>query len=228
MSSNSQTQDGRSEQAAEERRRKRKERAAKSRTPEPKDIVSGAGQPLDVGVRRELEEQLGHDLSRVRLHTGRDAGQLTELLGADAVAVGQDIFFREGAYRPGTADGQRLLAHELLHTVQNPDGLGALRAGRDPGAVSLPQQAIEREAESAAQDLARPAAAHESAPEVEEGQATPRLAAVRHRRRRPEPAGADRPRHPRRPADELGRALAARRPGGPLEAHAPATRAAAR
>ncbi|WTP56436.1 DUF4157 domain-containing protein [Streptomyces phaeochromogenes] len=173
MSSNSQTQDGRSEQAAEERRRKRKERAAKSRTPEPKDIVSGAGQPLDVGVRRELEEQLGHDLSRVRLHTGRDAGQLTELLGADAVAVGQDIFFREGAYRPGTADGQRLLAHELLHTVQNPDGLGALRAGRDPGAVSLPQQAIEREAESAAQDLARPAVAQESAPEVEEGQATP-------------------------------------------------------
>ncbi|MEU8862439.1 eCIS core domain-containing protein [Streptomyces umbrinus] len=173
MSSNSQTQDGRSEQAAEERRRKRKERAAKSRRPEPKDIVSGAGQPLDVGVRRELEEQLGHDLSRVRLHTGRDAGQLTELLGADAVAVGQDIFFREGAYRPGTADGQRLLAHELLHTVQNPDGLGALRAGRDPGAVSLPQQAIEREAESAAQDLVRPAAAQESAPEVEEGQATP-------------------------------------------------------
>ncbi|QQM44435.1 eCIS core domain-containing protein [Streptomyces liliifuscus] len=172
-SNNSQTQEDRSEQSAEERRRKRKERAAKARTPEPKDIVSGAGQPLDVGVRRELEEQLGHDLSRVRLHTGRDAGQLTELLGADAVAVGQDIFFREGAYRPGTADGQRLLAHELLHTVQNPDGLGALRAGRDPGAVSLPQQAIEREAESAAQDLVRPAATQESTPEVEEGQATP-------------------------------------------------------
>lgn len=82
------SQDAHAEQAAEQRRRKRKERAAKSRTPEPKDIVSGAGQPLDPGVRRELEERLGHDLSRVRLHTGRDAGQLTELLGADAVAVG--------------------------------------------------------------------------------------------------------------------------------------------
>ncbi|WP_314416338.1 eCIS core domain-containing protein [Streptomyces kroppenstedtii] len=180
MSGNSSTQDARAEQAAEQRRRKRKERAAKARAPEPRDIVSGAGQPLDVGVRRELEEQLGHDLGRVRLHTGRDAGQLTELLGADAVAVGQDVFFREGAYRPGTADGQRLLAHELLHTVQNPDGLGALRAGRDLGAVSLPQQAIEREAESAAQDLVRPAAAHSAAPSAEQparevapGQATP-------------------------------------------------------
>jgi hypothetical protein len=171
----SQAQDARSEQTAEQRRRKRKERAAKSRTPEPKDIVSGAGQPLDPGVRRELEEQLGHDLSRVRLHTGRDAGHLTDLLGADAVAVGQDVFFREGAFKPGTDEGRRLLAHELLHTVQNPHGLGTLRAGRDLGAVSLPQQAIEREAESTAQGLARPdaAGAREPAPEVEEGQATP-------------------------------------------------------
>ncbi|MEU6224206.1 DUF4157 domain-containing protein [Streptomyces sp. NPDC047042] len=176
MSGNAQSQDARSEQsAAEQRRRKRRERGAKSRTPSAKDIVSGAGQPLDPGVRRELEERLGHDLGRVRLHTDRDAGQLTELLGADAVAVGQDIFFRAGAYRPGTADGQRLLAHELLHTVQNPHGLGALRAGREPGAVSVPQQAIEREAESAARELVRAdvQAAPETAGAVEEGQATP-------------------------------------------------------
>ncbi|MGW6137976.1 eCIS core domain-containing protein [Streptomyces sp. NPDC055140] len=165
----SQAQEARSEQTAEQRRRKRKERAAKSRAPEPKNIVSGAGQPLDPGLRRELEEQLGHDLGRVRLHTGRDAGQLTELLGADAVAVGQDVFFREGAYRPGTDEGRRLLTHELQHTVQNPHGLGALRAGRELGAVSLPQQAIEREAEAAAQAVVQ----EESAPQVEEGQATP-------------------------------------------------------
>ncbi|MFE4920032.1 DUF4157 domain-containing protein [Streptomyces sp. NPDC056661] len=165
--STSHAQDAQAAQA--ERRRKRKERAT-SRTPEPKNIVSGAGQPLDPSVRRELEERLGHDFSRVRLHTDRDAGTLTEVLGADAVAVGQDIFFREGAYRPGTADGQRLLAHELLHTVQNPDGLGALRAGRDLGAVSLPQQAMEREAESAAQALVRD---EEQAPDVEPEQSTP-------------------------------------------------------
>ncbi|MDG9706943.1 eCIS core domain-containing protein [Streptomyces sp. DH10] len=174
----SQTQDSRSEQSAERRRRKRREKAAKARSPEPKNIVSGAGQPLDAGVRRDLEEQLGHDLSRVRLHTGPEAGQLTELLGADAVAVGQDVFFREGAYRPGTTDGRRLLAHELLHTVQNPHGLGALRAGRELGAVSLPQQAIEQEAESVARDLARPESAGNDpsasgAPELETGQATP-------------------------------------------------------
>lgn len=169
----SQTQDGHAEQSAEQRRRKRKERAAKSRTPEPKDIVSGAGQPLDPGVRRDLEERLGHDLSRVRLHTGRDAGQLTELLGADAVAVGQDVFFAEGAFKPGTDEGHRLLAHELLHTVQNPHGLGTLRAGRELGAVSLPQQAIEREAEAAAQDVIREPEAGPETADVEQDQATP-------------------------------------------------------
>ncbi|MCZ0973298.1 DUF4157 domain-containing protein [Streptomyces albulus] len=87
-----------------------------------------------------MEEQLGHDFSQVRLHTDRDSGRLADLMGADAFAVGRDVFFREGAYRPGTADGRRLLAHELLHTVQDPHGPGALRAGRDLGAVSLPRR----------------------------------------------------------------------------------------
>ncbi|MEV7866253.1 DUF4157 domain-containing protein [Streptomyces sp. NPDC088124] len=192
MSTQSASAAAREARAAQEaRRRQRKERAAASRAPEPKDIVSGAGQPLDVSVRRELEEQLGHDLGRVRLHTDRDASHLTDLLGADAVAVGQDIFFGEGAYRPGTADGQRLLAHELLHTIQNPDGLGTLRAGRDLGAVSLPQEGMEREAESSAQALVRPepAGAEQSAPRVEEGGATPgwlRYATVDADRRRME------------------------------------------
>ncbi|MFE7661942.1 eCIS core domain-containing protein [Streptomyces celluloflavus] len=176
-----------------EKRRKRKERAG-SRAPEPKNIVSGAGQPLDLSVRRELEEQLGHDFSQVRLHTDRDSGQLAELMGADAFAVGRDIFFREGTYRPGTADGQRLLAHELLHTVQNPHGLGALRAGRDLGAVSLPQESVEREAETAAQESVRAAmlgAVREEDPaaEVSPGQSTPgwlRYATVDADRRRAE------------------------------------------
>nr|BFD89337.1 hypothetical protein KitaXyl93_06970 [Kitasatospora sp. Xyl93] len=131
---------------------RRRTRTPKARTPEPKEIVSGAGQPLDPGVRRELEARLGHDLSRVRVHTDRDSAALTELIGADAVAVGPDLFFGEGKYRPAAEDGRRLLTHELLHTVQAPNPLGALRAGRDLGAVSLPQDAVEREAELGARD----------------------------------------------------------------------------
>ncbi|WDV49888.1 DUF4157 domain-containing protein [Streptomyces coeruleorubidus] len=154
------------EQAAAERRRKRKERAAKNRAPEPKNIVSGAGQPLDAGVRRELEEQLGHDLGSVRLHTDRDASALTGMLGADAVAVGQDIFFGEGQYQPGTQQGRALLAHELLHTIQHPFASGTLAAGRDLGQVSAPHEAAERAAEDSAQAVARGEQAPEIAPEA--------------------------------------------------------------
>ncbi|MFC9755494.1 DUF4157 domain-containing protein [Streptomyces sp. NPDC056921] len=160
--SGSPTQDSRADQAAEARRKKRKERAAKNRAAEPKDIVSGAGQPLDIGVRRELEEQLGHDLGSVRLHTDRDAGALTALLGADAVAVGQDVFFGEGKYQPGTEQGRALLAHELLHTIQQPHVSGALKVGRDLGEVSAPHQPAERAAEDTAQSVAR----GEQTPEV--------------------------------------------------------------
>lgn len=101
------------------------------------------------------------------MHTGRDSAELADLVGADAVTVGQDVFFASDRFRPGTQDGLRLLAHELLHTVQAPDPLGALRAGRDLGGVSLPQDAIEREAEAGARDRG------EYQPEVSQGSATP-------------------------------------------------------
>ncbi|OLZ72035.1 hypothetical protein AV521_08880 [Streptomyces sp. IMTB 2501] len=121
-----------------------------ARTPEPKEIISGAGHPLDPGIRRELEARLGHDFSRVRVHTDEDSAALADLVGADAVTVGQEIFFRKGAFRPGTEDGRRLLSHELLHTVQAPDQPGRLRAGRDFGGVSLPTDAVEQQAEQGA------------------------------------------------------------------------------
>ena len=139
----------------------------KPSAPEPKDVISGAGHPLDPSVRRELEARLGHDFSRVRVHTDRDSAELAGLVGADAVTVGQDVFFAADRFRPGTQDGLRLLAHELLHTVQAPDPLGALRAGRDFGGVSLPQDAIEREAETGARDTG------EQQPEISPGSATP-------------------------------------------------------
>ncbi|UQI46376.1 DUF4157 domain-containing protein [Streptomyces sp. HU2014] len=146
------------------RQRGRKARAPKARRPEPKEIITGAGQPLDLGLRREMEERLGHDFERVRVHTDRDAAALTDLLGADAVTVGEDIFFAEGRFRPGTEDGRRLVAHELLHTVQAPHALGALRAGRDLGAVSLPRDPVEVQAEDGARSGRRPEVSRSATP----------------------------------------------------------------
>ncbi|MEZ0112594.1 hypothetical protein ABH920_006617 [Catenulispora sp. EB89] len=125
---------------------------------EPGKILASAGRPLDWGLRRDFEVQLGHDLSRVRVHTDRDAAGLAELIGADAVTVGPEIFFAAGAYRPETAEGRRLLAHEILHTVQSPQPRGSHGGRRDGdgglGRVSVASEPIEQEAERVARGLA--------------------------------------------------------------------------
>jgi hypothetical protein len=78
----------------------------------------GGGQPLPETVRQSLEPRFGADFSGVRVHTDAAADQLNHSLQAQAFTAGQNIFFRRGGYAPGSASGQRLLAHELTHVVQ--------------------------------------------------------------------------------------------------------------
>jgi hypothetical protein len=78
----------------------------------------GGGQALDSTVRHRMEPSFGADFSGVRIHTDARADDLNHSLNAKAFATGQDIFFRQGAYSPGTSSGRELLAHELTHVVQ--------------------------------------------------------------------------------------------------------------
>jgi hypothetical protein len=65
---------------------------------------------------------MGRDLSHVRVHTGPEASGAALALNANAFTVGSDIVFGEGQFAPGRRDGLRLLAHELVHTVQQQQG----------------------------------------------------------------------------------------------------------
>lgn len=85
-------------------------------------------QSLDAGTRSLMESAFGESFGDVRVHTGPDAGRVNDELGARAVTRGQDIFFAEGEYNPSTAEGRRLLAHELTHVVQQ---RGASGHGQD-------------------------------------------------------------------------------------------------
>jgi hypothetical protein len=78
----------------------------------------GGGQPLDAGVRRQMESAFGADFGSVRVHTDSQAHKLNQELSAKAFTTGQDIFFRQGAYEPGSSPGRELIAHELTHVVQ--------------------------------------------------------------------------------------------------------------
>lgn len=84
--------------------------------------IRGDGLPLDAATRAYMEPRFGHDFSQVRVHNDGEAARLTRTVNALAFTSGQDIFFREGEYDPTSFTGQRLLAHELAHTVQQASG----------------------------------------------------------------------------------------------------------
>ena len=92
----------------------------------------GPGQPLRATEREFLQSGTGHDFDQVRIHADAEADRLSRDVHAKAFTVGQDIFFRAGAYDSSTPDGARLLAHEAAHTLQQ----------RDPAAETSRHQSI--------------------------------------------------------------------------------------
>lgn len=80
--------------------------------------LSGGGQPMAADVRTDMESRMGFDFGAVRVHDGSQASQMARSVNAHAFTVGNDVVFASGQFRPDTADGKRLLAHELTHVVQ--------------------------------------------------------------------------------------------------------------
>ena len=109
----------------------------------------GRGQALERGVSARLGPALGDSLHDVRVHTDAAAAALARAVSARAFTVGSDIFFASGEYRPGSHEGDNLIAHEAAHVVQQ---RGAPSSG--PLTVSQPGDALEREAEAVSRDLA--------------------------------------------------------------------------
>jgi uncharacterized protein DUF4157 len=107
----------------------------------------GGGASLDAGVQDRFSDSLG-DLSDVRVHTDDRADRLNRSVSARAFATGTDVYFARGEYSPGSASGDRLIAHELAHVVQQ---RGAPSGG--PLTVSNPGDALETEADSVADQI---------------------------------------------------------------------------
>jgi len=76
------------------------------------------GKSLDLPAKNFMESRFGVDFSRIRIHTDSTAIQLNRNLNAQAFATGNDVFFNAGKYDPESDNGKRLLAHELVHTIQ--------------------------------------------------------------------------------------------------------------
>lgn len=117
-----------------------------------RSTLQSAGSPLDPATRDYMEPRLGHDLSRVRIHTDNDAADSAQSVRAQAYSAGKDIVFGEGRYEPHSDSGRRLLAHELVHVVQ-----AGMAAGSHWGGGIVEQAAREGAAPVPIQQLAAPA-----------------------------------------------------------------------
>ncbi|MDX2152671.1 MAG: DUF4157 domain-containing protein [Bryobacteraceae bacterium] len=99
----------------------------------------GEGAPFGGEQRSRMERALGRPLGDVRLHTGADAASLAGGLDARAFTVGRHVAFGAGEFRPGTIEGDALLAHELAHVEQQrrsePETEDRLERGANRSAV---------------------------------------------------------------------------------------------
>jgi Domain of unknown function (DUF4157) len=96
----------------------------------------GGGQPLEAGLQQSMGQAMAADFSHVKIHADAQADHLNQSLQAKAFTIGQDIFFHQGAYQPGSQDGQKLIAHELTHVVQ--------QIGHHAGGLSAGSEVIQR------------------------------------------------------------------------------------
>jgi Domain of unknown function (DUF4157) len=113
------------------------------------ETLESPGQALNPGVRGHMESHFGADFNQVRVHTGSKADESCKSVHALAYTVGQDIAFANGQYAPDTPAGQRLLAHELVHTVQ--------QRGVSPQqdlSIGEPDTPLEREADQVSEAFA--------------------------------------------------------------------------
>jgi len=142
------------------------------------DIVGkGGGSPLDEGVRSSMESGFGQDFGDVRVHTDAKASKSAESVGANAYTVGNDIVFRSGHFDASSPTGQRTIAHELSHVVQQRSG--PVDGTEAPGGIRLsdPSDRFERAADATADQVlsgstaqATPAAGSGTAVQLEESE----------------------------------------------------------
>jgi hypothetical protein len=110
------------------------------------EVLRSPGQPLDSATRGFMEPRFGHDFSGVRIHADARSAQSARAVNAAAYTVGRDVVFGAGRYTPSTESGQRLLAHELVHVVQQS---ARLRAAGSELSISN-NISLERQAEAVA------------------------------------------------------------------------------
>jgi hypothetical protein len=110
------------------------------------EVLNSSGQPLDRNTRTFMESRFGHDFSQVRVHTDAKAAESVRAVNALAYTAGSNLVFGEGEYTINTNRGQKLIAHELAHVIQQAGNVTGVQAY----SLSDEHHPAEREADVAA------------------------------------------------------------------------------
>jgi outer membrane protein OmpA-like peptidoglycan-associated protein len=105
-------------------------------------VLSESGRPLDRARRRDHEARLHHDFAAVRIHDDDRASRSARAMDARAYTVGTHIVLDRDRCEPSSPDGDRLLAHELAHVVQQ----GVVADMASVRSIGSADSAAEREA----------------------------------------------------------------------------------
>lgn len=97
------------------------------------------GKSLNPGDKNFFKSRMGYDFSGVKIHNDSSANQSAKNVKALAYTHGNNIIFNSGQYQPHTDEGKKLLAHELMHVVQqNSTLIQTKRIQRKPAAIEIP------------------------------------------------------------------------------------------
>ena len=86
------------------------------------EIGTSAGKPLDLGSKHRFDAAFGWNFAGVRIHDDQRAADAARSINARAYTTGNHVVFGAGQFAPGSAAGDRLLAHELAHVIQQAQG----------------------------------------------------------------------------------------------------------
>lgn len=113
------------------------------------DMKAQGGSALPGDMAANFGAKLGADFSSVRVHEGPAAHAATAAMGAVAFTNGNDIALSAG-FDMGSAFGQHVMAHELVHVAQNQRSSGNAMEVASFADIGPSTSPIEAEAEAGA------------------------------------------------------------------------------
>jgi hypothetical protein len=147
-------EDPSSEASAQEEKLQKKEAPGSSTS---QGTVSGyvsslnsKGTPLPANANQFFSTRMGYDFSKVKVHTDKEAATSAKAVHAKAYTVGNHVVFNDGQFNTASNDGKKLMAHELVHVMQQNGDEAVSRKGEEEAEPECTAGSVDLEAETSA------------------------------------------------------------------------------